>query len=314
LVDEFQSADWANGMTTCNSPNSAQRPVIVVGFDSAWADNPKSPGAICAVEFDGERVRSFQPPELVNFARAAEFIERLRLVDRAIIVAIDQPTVVPNLTGMRPVDRLAASLVSWLGGGVQPASRSRTMFFGDRAPLWRFLERINAILDPEAARTATSGVYAVEVFPALALASIDGAFFGRLQGPRYNPQRKTFKLDHWNAVVAAMGAEASRFGLDGLIDWLDGYVRESRPSKRHQDELDAVICLLVGLRWRLRPREESVMLGDVEQGHIIAPASAAARERLLTAARKMGVALDGIISVADVAAASEPFGKIRALV
>jgi predicted RNase H-like nuclease len=45
------------------------------------------------------------------------------------VVTIDQPTMVPNPGGMRPVDKVAASLISWLGGGVQPANRSKKGMF-----------------------------------------------------------------------------------------------------------------------------------------------------------------------------------------
>jgi predicted RNase H-like nuclease len=281
-------------MQACG-PNYTEVSAVFVGFDSAWADNPIAPGAICAVEFDGAEFVGFRAPELVGFDKAAEFVEAVRRPDRPTIVAIDQPTIVRNTRGMRPADRVAASVVSWIGGGVQPANTGRVAFFGKDAKVWSFLASIGAVLDPEAARTAASGVHAVEVFPALALASLDAGFFGRLKGPRYNPARKTFKLDHWNAAVAATRAEAASFGLDGLVDWLDGSFRTDRPPKRQQDALDSTICLLAGLRWRLRPRADSVMVGDLLAGHIVAPASPAVRERLMAAARRVGAPLDGTV-------------------
>ena len=91
---------------------------IYIGFDSAWADNPKAPGAICAVGTeDGGPVR-FYEPQPVSFDQALRFIRDVRSDNGTTLVALDQPTVVPNLTGMRPVERVAAALVSWLGGGV----------------------------------------------------------------------------------------------------------------------------------------------------------------------------------------------------
>jgi len=47
----------------------------------------------------------------------------------------------------------------------------------------------------------------------------------------------------------------------------------AQPKKSDQDQLDAAICLLIALRWRLRPREESLMLGDLASGYMILPAS-----------------------------------------
>src|SRR5690606_31040410 len=108
--------------------------------------------------------------------------------------ALDQPTIVPNLTGSRPVDKVAASLISWIGGGVQPANRSKKGMFDDTAPVWTFKGALNPIENPEGARTATNGLFIAEVFPALALPSLAVEFCGRLLAPRYNPgRRKTFR-------------------------------------------------------------------------------------------------------------------------
>jgi hypothetical protein len=75
-----------------------------------------------------------------------------------VVVALDQPTIVPNVSGSRPVDKVAGSLVSWIGGGVQPANRSKAGMFDDAAPIWRFLEHLSAIENPPAARDAIAGL------------------------------------------------------------------------------------------------------------------------------------------------------------
>ena len=110
---------------------------------------------------------------------------------------------------MRPVEQAAASLISWLGGGVQPSNTGRVGMFCEDSPLWRFLSALGAEESPEAARTALKGLFLVEVFPAIALASLHPNFFGRLAAPKYNPGRgKTFKLEDWVRVTGAAAAEA----------------------------------------------------------------------------------------------------------
>lgn len=65
--------------------------------------------------------------------------------------------------------------------------------FGVDAPIWRFLKRLGAEEDPERSRTAESGLFIIEVFPALALAAFEARFNGRLKAPKYNPaNRKSF--------------------------------------------------------------------------------------------------------------------------
>ena len=144
-----------------------------VGFDSAWTDNQKSPGAICAIRQVGSKIHSVKEPRLVNFSAALAFIRSVYDPDRVTIIGFDQPTIVPNDTGCRPVGRAVGSLVSWLGGGAQPANRGRARMFDKSAPVWKFLDQLKAIEHPERARTEEAGLFILEVFPALALASMN---------------------------------------------------------------------------------------------------------------------------------------------
>jgi len=132
-----------------------------VGFDSAWTNNPQAPGAVCAVTFADGAAVDFQCPRLARFDQALAFIQELRFRSEFLLVAIDQPTIVPNIMSMRPVERVAASLVSWLGGGVQPANRGRLGMFCDASPIWEFLKALGATEDPEQARTAIKGQYII---------------------------------------------------------------------------------------------------------------------------------------------------------
>jgi predicted RNase H-like nuclease len=270
----------------------------VVGFDSAWTDKPTAPGAVCAIRSDAVGRRSSSEPQLATFDQAIEFITSERSRCDVCIVALDQPTIVPNLTRMRPVDRVAASLISWLGGGVQPANRSKIGMFDDDAPIWRFKSRLDASDDAEAARSSSSGLFLIEVFPALALPSLEAAYFGRLLAPRYNPEKhRRFRSPDWSSVTEAVRRHAAVEIIPELALWAHKAGSLAAPKKADQDKLDAAICALVGLMWRTKPRTETVMIGDLETGYMIAPASSEVRSRLNLAALKSGVAVDGVVAV-----------------
>lgn len=270
--------------------------VTFVGFDFAWTDSLSHPGAICSIHYDGERFSDFREPILVRFAEALEFIRAIDKPYHLTLVAIDQPTIVHNDAGMRQCERVAASPVSWLGGGVQPANRSKVGMFDDGAPIWSFLRGLSAVEDPERARTVEIGLYAMESFPALALAALHGDFCGRMRGPRYNPaRRKTFCQKDWDKVVAVVTAEALEFGCGSFDSWCATFKEIGTPRKCNQDKLDAVICLLIAIRWRLRPRETSVMIGDLDTGYIVAPVNSEIRQRLLSKAKKLSVEIDGLV-------------------
>jgi predicted RNase H-like nuclease len=268
-----------------------QSSTIIFGFDSAWTDSQKAPGAICAIAFDAQGQVEFHKPRLASFAEAFKFIEKLRRDFTISIVALDQPTVVPNTTGSRPVDKVAASLVSFVGGGVQPANRSKVRMFCDDAPIWPFLSKLKATENPLEARIARSGHFFIEVFPALALPALEPDFAQRLGAPKYNPQnRRKFRLEDWQSVSRVVKDTAKQLGVAGLVEWSDGMRSLAHPRKADQDRLDASICALIGLLWRAGPPAASVMLGDLESGYMITPLSDTIRPRLERAAQRRGVA------------------------
>jgi len=266
---------------------------MVVGFDSAWTDNANSPGAVCAIRRDLRGQVSSSDPKLASFDQAFDFIVAEKTKCDVCIVALDQPTIVPNQAGMRPVDKVAASLISWLGGGVQPANRSKKGMFDDDAPIWCFKRRLGACDDPEAARLAERGLFIIEVFPALALPSLEPAYFGRQAAPRYNPGNRRFRLPDWTSVTSVVYRHAVMLGLSSPAVWASNARLISSPKKRDQDMLDAAICALVGVVWLSKDRSETIMIGDTELGYMIAPASPEVRARLRTAAAIRDVPIDG---------------------
>jgi predicted RNase H-like nuclease len=200
---------------------------------------------------------------------------------------------VPNDTGCRPVDRVAASLICWIGGGVQPANRSKTGMFCAAAPIWRFKTLLGAVEAPERARASVSGLFLIEVFPALALAAMSGRFCARSAAPRYNPRLgRRFRQEDWLAVVETARDFGRAYRIRGLDAWARRQQLLAAPRKADQDRLDAVLCALVAVHWLMADRAGSILIGDLVNGYMVAPASAEVRARLTSAALRTGVAID----------------------
>jgi predicted RNase H-like nuclease len=281
-----------------NARHPPKGTTCIIGFDSAWTDNSKAPGAICALVIASDGGIQFKQPFHVSFDQAFAFIEAEHRACDTCLVALDQPTIVPNKTGSRPVDKVAASLISFIGGGVQPANRSKKEMFGDDAPIWRFLKRLDAKEDPEFSRSAASGLFIIEVFPALALPAFEPRFYGRMKAPKYNPANKRkFRPEHWLDVIETVTRYARDVPIVGIQEWTEHMRRETNNRalrKGDQDRLDAVLCALIGYHWRAKPRQDSIMIGDLTSGYMIAPSGANTRSCLTVAAAKRGVPVDGI--------------------
>ena len=272
-------------LPTISSPLSNS---VIFGFDSAWTD--KYPGAICALSFDACGQVTFNPPRLVKFREALQYIKEHRQSSARAVVAIDQPTIVPNASGMRPAERIAASVLSYTGGGVQPANKGKADMFGAKAPIWQFKNDLGAEDDPERARSADCGLFLLEVFPALALPSLHASFACRHCAPKYNPERlKKFRASDWNAVVDAIKVTARGLGLEECAEWCTTFCTTAKPAKEHQDKLDSVICVMIGYIWLSCKRSDSVLLGDLKTGYIVTPVSCKTELRLKRYADDKGV-------------------------
>ena len=277
-------AIWRSSITTKHMREA------FVGFDSAWTG--KYPGGIVYATFEQGHLLDLPDPKPVCFDEAAQIIKRLEGEYQYVLVAIDQPTLVPNCTGMRPVERVAASLISRLRGGVQPANRGKREMFGPDAPIWRFLEQVGARENPPAARAAKDGLHLMEVFPALALPALEPAIMERRCAARYNPKNKNFSLSDWKLVASAVRRHADAMHLKPLSRWASEAAKLPAPKKEDQDRLDAAICLLIALCWRRAPQDCSIVIGDSERGYMVTPVSHESREILEGAADRKQVQIN----------------------
>lgn len=262
----------------------------IIGFDSAWTD--KTPGGICAVTLRDGQVVDFTPPTSARFADAVALIDMAQQQSDVVLIALDQPTLVPNDQGIRPVERVAGSVVNRIGGGVQPASRSKLSMFGPDAPIWSFLDRIDARDNPTAARSAVRGTFVIEVFPALALPSLIPEIWQRRRAAKYNPAAANFREADWLLVTDGVATVARQSGLLPVARSAEALGCHPRPRKAEQDHLDALISLLIGYLWRNGPRGGVMVIGDGASGYIVTPVSPEVRRILADSAAQRGVACD----------------------
>ena len=247
-----------------------------VGFDSAWAD--KNPGAVCGATFDDGRLVAHLLPECAHFDDGREVVERCSEGASYTLVAIDQPTMVPNATGMRAVERVARNVKKY----VLPAYLNGPLF-GRSAPIWEFLDTLDPSEDPRKAQLARLGLHLIEVFPGLALPGLLASPPSSLPiAIRYDPTRSSFAIEDWRLVAKTVSAHAQTLDLDPFADWAEQQATNPKPTKADQDCLDAVICLIVALKWRRRQPDTEV-LGDW-RGHMVTPLSAEGKKKIMAKA------------------------------
>lgn len=261
---------------------------LLVGFDSAWT--AANSGAIVgALHFDDKTFHDLGAPQIVDYPKAETVIRGWQHENRptATVVLLDQPTIVKNATGQRPVENIIGSPVGLRYGGMQPGNTAREEMFGKEAPMWPFLTRFGGPTDP-LGPVAESCVF--ETYPVLAMIALgwtlpDSRNGGRL--PKYNPaRRKTFSNSDWRHVCEKASVAFRGRGLLDIADWINGTGQDPSPCKRDQDGLDACVCLLVALH--LAEQKECLMVGDRQTGYIVVPHDAKLRTELDARCKRTG--------------------------
>ena len=245
---------------------------LLVGFDSAWT--PGKRGAITAAlrRRDGT-FQEVAAPKEADFPHAQAHIVdwQAQHSPQSTLILIDQPTIVVNGSGQRPVENIVSASVSRRRGGMQPANTARAEMFGHEAPIWRFLGQFGGAANPLLTEPQTVSV--LETYPVLALIALgwvreDARPSGRL--PKYNPERKkTFSIQDWQYVCRSATTFFGALGLTDTADWIERVGLKDKPNKSDQDKLDACLCLLVAIH--VAQGRHCLMVGDVESGYIIAP-------------------------------------------
>lgn len=250
-----------------------------VGFDSAWTISNHGALALLCLKWNsptppnalGNMVLEFVTPESCNFIQAAKRLAEIRQRSDLTVAVIDQPMVVPNDAGQRPVEGIVSSLAGALGGAVQPANRSKAQMFGADAPIWSFLQteiENGASLNFASAPGATKGYWLVEGIPMFSIVGAIPRFEDRMA--KYNPQRRrSFRPSDWRNLCTDIGSIFRRLKVQVAPVWCQQKAALDRPKKADQDQLDAVICALTALQFWLHGFRRCVAVGDVHKGYMV---------------------------------------------
>jgi predicted RNase H-like nuclease/L-amino acid N-acyltransferase YncA len=271
--------------------------VTISGFDSAWSC--KNRGAIAHILVE-DGIARFAVPETASFEDALAAINRAGSTADVHVIGVDQPLIVLNQTGCRPVERVFQPLMSSVRGAIQPSNRGKTDLFGELAPIWDFLDRLNADIDWTRSIGATSGRHAIEVYPAAALLGLFPGLLDRKRAAKYNPaNKKMFSLGDWQMVCNGVADLAVELEIADLADWATAHAQLMEPRKADQDCLDAALCALIAYLWWTDGYRRSLVVGDLVTGYIVTPTNPALTHRLASSAELTSVPIHPVGGIAD---------------
>ncbi len=232
-----------------------------LGVDLGWQSGASG---LCCIEWqEGELV-------LLNLERRLEINDILAWVQQwtaqmPALVAVDAPTLIPNLSGTRLPDRLTHKYFGKYHAGCYPANlqrpfAQRTVDFGLSLEALGFCHA--PTMQPQRA-----GRYQIEVFPHPAqvnLFQLDRILKYK-KGKLSDRRLELTKLR--NYILTLLPTLEPR--LKPVI--LPEIPSQGQAMKEVEDLLDSLICAYVGAYWWYWGEEKNLVLGDRETGYIVVP-------------------------------------------
>lgn len=248
---------------------------VFTGFDSAWGRTQN--GSVCDLLLVGNSLELPSEPKQVDWESALKRARQRLDVDLQ-VWAIDQPLLVSNIGGCRPVERdLARALMADFGCGAHSSNRTMAAF-ADDAPIWsllRALELEGYLHRPMAVPDAKRSRFYFECYPHPAVIGL----FDLERILNYKVHRKN--LADWLLLIRLLRSLASA-ALP--IRNIEKFVPENLPqNKRNEDNLDALISAYTAAYWWRFGVQRSTMIGDLSTGYIVTPHSLRTLERLKAA-------------------------------
>jgi predicted RNase H-like nuclease len=245
-------------------------PAVFTGFDSAWGTRQRGAVFHLVRAERGARLDVDTWCAGVAWSDALERLSPNTMHLETHVIAIDQPLLVPNATGSRPVDlSLARALMKDYALGAHAANRANACF-GASAGIWTLLSALDQhgyVHDPAPVAEQRAGRFYFECYPN---ASLVGWLDKR---PRYKVRLKN--REAWSEVVAFLRSlEDAELPLTNARDAIP---EDLPPTKPNEDKLDALIAAYTAAYlWRYA-LERSVVLGDSVSGYIVTPVNARMR-------------------------------------
>ncbi len=233
--------------------------MMVLGIDLAWGD--RAPDGVCAIRIAG-RSSTVADLRLVKGDQALSEWVMTWAEGRDALVLIDAPIVCPNRTGRRPVDGLVSDAFRRQHAGCHPANRTRC------ARPVRIAERLIAEGFRLGWDVRSHPRCLVEVYPHPALV-------------RWLGLQRVIKYKRGPVAVRRREFRRLQRLLRGLVgvcfpelklDTASRRVLRAPWSKPVEDQLDAVICALIGLHHVHHRGRQTEVFGDLATGFILVPA------------------------------------------
>jgi predicted RNase H-like nuclease len=236
-----------------------------LGIDLGWQSGASG---LCCLGLKGDQLLLQHLTCRQPVAEILAWVEAWSEGAETVVVAVDAPTLIPNLTGMRLPDRLAHRYFGKYDAGCYPANQGRP--FAEKLVAFGLaLEALGFAHAPHSPAQPL-GRFQLEVFPHPAtvhlfnLERILKYKKGRLAERRPELEKlRHYQLTRLPRLTPALGISAAD---------LPAIPTTGKAMKAVEDQLDSLTCAYVAAHWWYWGGDRNWILGDRDNGYIVVPA------------------------------------------
>lgn len=233
----------------------------ILGIDLAWGY--RNPDGVCSIEIENGNARVNEIGLIRGSTALKDWV--LNHTKKSCVMAmVDAPIICPNPSGSRPVDRLSHVKFGRFKAGCYPANQKlcpRPVEVGN------ILKQLGFKISWGIATAKKQRLIASEVYPHAALIR----FFGlkeRLLYKKGPVEQRRKGFSHLQQLVRS-SLEGDLFDVE--LTQKHQFIFEKPWTKDNEDQMDALICGLMGYWHWIHNGEKTEVLGDKDTGFILVP-------------------------------------------
>lgn len=226
---------------------------------------------LCCLEIEREKLAIAAFDLLLDPREIVAWVDQVLPAECPGLVAVDAPTIIPNLTGTRLPDRLTHKYFGKYHAGCYPANLNRP--FAPRTTALGFDLEARGFAHAPTIVAQQFGRYQIEVFPHPAMVNLFDLeqIIKYKKGKLGDRRQELLRVVHLIETVLTRLEPCLTFNshwqnLIAEIDTVNG-----RVLKTIEDQIDSLICAYIGAYWWYWGSAKNQTLGDRTSGYIIVP-------------------------------------------
>ncbi|MEG4960742.1 MULTISPECIES: DUF429 domain-containing protein [unclassified Microcoleus] len=246
-----------------------------IGIDLGWSSGASG---LCCLNWENDRLQLIECDRQQSLNDILTWIDTQVSPTESAIVAVDAPTIIANLTGMRAADKLTHKHFGRYHAGCYPANLSRP--FAQKTIEFGLSLEARGFVHAPIIESQKLGRYQIEVYPhpaTINLFKLDKIIKYK-KGKLAERQLELMKLCQYiidilpslePSLNLSCGTGKMPVSLGGLIPL--EIPTSIATLKALEDQLDALLCAYIGAHWWYWGIERNLVLGDRTTGYIVIP-------------------------------------------